>query len=104
MPADSASRQNTILVVDDDPAVLDLMQRMLTKEGFRPMLADDPRAALGLAQSAKPSVIILDVLMPGMNGWEILRALKADRHLADCPVVIPPTLHDRRPLPPLHPP
>src|SRR6266851_2634540 len=96
VPADSASGQNTILVVDDDPAVLDLMQRMLTKEGFRPMLADDPRAALGLALSAKPSVIILDVLMPGMNGWEILRALKADRELEGCPVVMLTIVDDRR--------
>jgi signal transduction histidine kinase/CheY-like chemotaxis protein len=96
MPADAAGRQNIILVVDDDPAVLDLMQRMLTKEGFRPMLADDPRAVLGLAQTAKPSVIILDVLMPGMNGWEILRAIKADRELEGCAVVMLTIVDDRR--------
>jgi signal transduction histidine kinase/ActR/RegA family two-component response regulator len=96
MPADAAGRQNIILVVDDTPAVLDLMQRMLTKEGFRPMLADDPRAVLGLAQTAKPSVIILDVLMPGMNGWEILRAIKADRELEGCAVVMLTIVDDRR--------
>jgi signal transduction histidine kinase/ActR/RegA family two-component response regulator len=96
VPADAATRHNVILVVDDDPAVLDLMQRMLIKEGFRPMLADDPRAVLGLAQGAKPSVIILDVLMPGMNGWEILRALKADRELEGCPVVMLTIVDDRR--------
>jgi signal transduction histidine kinase/CheY-like chemotaxis protein len=96
MPGDSASRHNSVLVVDDDPAVLDLMQRILTKEGFRPMLADDPRSVLGLAQSAKPSVIILDVLMPGMNGWEILRALKADHELEACPVVMLTIVDDRR--------
>jgi len=96
MLADAAGRQNVILVVDDDPAVRDLMQRMLTKEGFRAMLADDPRAVLGLAQSAKPSVIILDVLMPGMNGWEILRAIKADRALEGCAVVMLTIVDDRR--------
>ncbi|HJT06865.1 MAG TPA: ATP-binding protein [Stellaceae bacterium] len=96
MAADAAGRQNIILVVDDDPAVLDLMQRMLIKEGFRPMLADDPRAVLSLAQSAKPSVIILDVLMPGMNGWEILRAIKADRELEGCAVVMLTIVDDRR--------
>jgi signal transduction histidine kinase/CheY-like chemotaxis protein len=96
MTADAAGRQNIILIVDDDPAVLDLMQRMLIKEGFRPMLADDPRAVLGLAQTAKPSVIILDVLMPGMNGWEILRAIKADRELEGCAVVMLTIVDDRR--------
>ena len=96
MAADAGGRQNIILVVDDDPAVLDLMQRMLTKEGFRPMLADDPRTVLGLAQSAKPSVIILDVLMPGMNGWEILRAIKANRDLEGCAVVMLTIVDDRR--------
>ena len=96
MAADAAGRQNIILVVDDDPAVLDLMQRMLIKEGFRPMLADDPRAVLTLAQSTKPSVIILDVLMPGMNGWEILRAIKADRELEGCAVVMLTIVDDRR--------
>ena len=96
MAADAGGRQNIILVADDDPAVLDLMQRMLTKEGFRPMLADDPRTVLGLAQSAKPSVIILDVLMPGMNGWEILRAIKANRDLEGCAVVMLTIVDDRR--------
>jgi CheY-like chemotaxis protein len=96
LPADAASGQHTILVIDDDPAVLDLMRRILAKEGFLPLLADDPRTALGLAHSAKPSVIILDVLMPGMNGWEILRALKADRELEGFPVVMLTIVDDRR--------
>jgi signal transduction histidine kinase/CheY-like chemotaxis protein len=94
--ADAAGRQNTILVVDDDPAMLDLMQRMLTKEGFRPVLTDDPRKALGLARSVKPSVIILDVLMSGANGWEVLRSLKADSELEPCPVVMVTIVDDRR--------
>ena len=72
------------------------MQRMLTKEGFVPVLADDPRSALDLAQSTKPSVIILDVLMPGMNGWEFLRAIKANRELDGCPVVMLTIVDDRR--------
>jgi signal transduction histidine kinase/ActR/RegA family two-component response regulator len=93
---DAAVRRDIILVVDDDPAVLDLMQRILMREGFRPVLADDPRKALSVARVLKPSVIILDVLMPDMNGWEVLRAIKADADLDAIPVVMLTIVDDRR--------
>ena len=96
MRADASGRQNTVLVVDDDPAMLDLMRRILVREGFRPVLTDDPRKALALAHSAKPSLIFLDVLMAGANGWEVLRALKADTELEACPVVMLTIVDDRR--------
>ncbi len=94
--ADAAQRRDIVLVIDDDPAVLDLMQRILMKEGFRPVLADDPRQAMSLARAVKPSVVILDVLMPGMNGWEVLRALKSDAELETVPVVMLTIVDDRR--------
>ena len=94
--AGDAARRDIVLVIDDDPAVLDLMQRMLTKEGFRAVLGDDPRKALALARAVKPSAIVLDVLMPGMNGWEVLRALKADAELEAVPVVMLTIVDDRR--------
>jgi signal transduction histidine kinase/CheY-like chemotaxis protein len=93
---EAVGRHDTVLVVDDDPAVLDLMQRVLMKEGFRPVLADDPRKALAVAHAIRPSVIILDVLMPGTNGWEVLRALKADAELETVPVVMLTIVDDRR--------
>jgi signal transduction histidine kinase/CheY-like chemotaxis protein len=89
-------RRDVVLVVDDDPAVLDLMQRILVKEGFRPVLADDPRKAMALSRAVKPSALILDVLMPEMNGWEVLRALKADAELEAVPVIMLTIVDDRR--------
>ncbi len=94
--ADGASRRDVVLVIDDDPSVLDLMQRILMKEGFRPVLGDDPRKVLALARAVKPTAIVLDVLMPGMNGWEVLRALKADLELEAVPVVMLTIVDDRR--------
>jgi signal transduction histidine kinase/CheY-like chemotaxis protein len=94
--AEASGRRDVILVVDDDPAVLDLMQRILTKEGFHPVLADDPHKALSLAKAMRPSVIVLDVLMPGMNGWEVLRAIKGDPELDSVPVVMLTIVDDRR--------
>jgi signal transduction histidine kinase/CheY-like chemotaxis protein len=93
---EGTSRRDVVLVVDDDPAVLDLMQRILVKEGFRPVLADDPRKAMALSRAIKPSAVILDVLMPEMNGWEVLRALKADAELEAVPVVMLTIVDDRR--------
>jgi signal transduction histidine kinase/CheY-like chemotaxis protein len=93
---EGTSRRDVVLVVDDDPAVLDLMQRILVKEGFRPVLADDPRKAMALSRAVKPSALILDVLMPEMNGWDVLRALKADAELEGVPVIMLTIVDDRR--------
>ncbi|MFQ6024346.1 MAG: GAF domain-containing protein, partial [Acidiferrobacterales bacterium] len=78
----------TVLVIDDDPTVHDLMQRVLNKEGLRMMAAADGKEGLRLAKSVRPDAITLDVLMPGMDGWAVLTALKADPTLADIPVIM----------------
>ncbi|HZD25395.1 MAG TPA: ATP-binding protein, partial [Alphaproteobacteria bacterium] len=88
--------RDVILVIDDDHAVLDLMERTLAKEGYRPMLADSAEEGLRLARSVRPSLIILDVLMPKTDGWETLRQLKADPELKTCPVIIQSIVDDRK--------
>ena len=77
-----------MLVIDDDPAVRDLLQRLLAREGFRVLPAAGGEEGLRLARAARPDAITLDVLMPGMDGWAVLAALKADPALADVPVVM----------------
>ncbi|MBE7472532.1 MAG: hypothetical protein DPW09_07115 [Anaerolineae bacterium] len=77
-----------VLVIDDDPVVRDLMQRFLVKEGFRVQLAANGEIGLHLAKELRPAAITLDVMMPGMDGWAVLTALKADPDLADIPVVM----------------
>ncbi|UCF19267.1 MAG: response regulator, partial [Gemmatimonadota bacterium] len=78
----------TVLVVDDDPAVRNIMVRMLTKEGYRVETAANGKAGLRAARELRPDVITLDVLMPEMDGWEVLSALKDDRELAEIPVLM----------------
>ncbi|MDX1489041.1 MAG: response regulator, partial [Acidiferrobacterales bacterium] len=87
-PAAVPEESPTVLVIDDDPAVRDLMQRFLSKEGFRMVAAADGKEGLRLAKELRPDAITLDVLMPGMDGWAVLAALKADRVLADIPVIM----------------
>jgi PAS domain S-box-containing protein len=85
----------TVLVVDDDPAVRDLMQRYLDKEGFRAVTAANGREGLRLARQLRPRAITLDVLMPGMDGWDVLSALKSDPGTASIPVIMLTIADDR---------
>ncbi|MCI0829800.1 MAG: response regulator, partial [Chloroflexi bacterium] len=79
---------NTVLVVDDDANVHDLMQRSLAGQGFNLVRAMGGQEGLRLAKELLPAVITLDVMMPGMDGWAVLSALKADPDLADIPVIM----------------
>ena len=78
----------TVLVVDDDPAVVDLLDYMLTKQGYEVDHASDGQAALDRIRSHRPDFLILDIMMPKLNGFEVLDAIGADPALKDLPVVI----------------
>jgi CheY-like chemotaxis protein len=78
----------TLLVIDDDPEARNLMRRFFSKEGYRVEEAADGESGLARARELGPDVITLDVMMPGMDGWAVLSALKADPELADIPVVM----------------
>ena len=67
-----------MLIIDDDPTIRDLLRRFLSKEGFGVASAASGAQGLELARQLKPAVITLDVMMPGMDGWAVLSALKAD--------------------------
>jgi signal transduction histidine kinase/DNA-binding response OmpR family regulator len=92
--AGEIGRLSTVLVVDDDPAVRELMERFLGGAGFEVVTAAGGDEALRLARTVSPVAITLDVLMPGMDGWAVLAALKADPALAHVPVVMLTMLDD----------
>ncbi|HEX6095607.1 MAG TPA: response regulator [Thermoanaerobaculia bacterium] len=77
-----------VLVIDDDPLQRDLMQRYLHKEGFTVRTASGGADGLQLARRIRPAAITLDVMMPGMDGWSVLSALKGDVALRDIPVIM----------------
>jgi CheY-like chemotaxis protein len=83
-------------VIDDDPAMRTLMEKMLGREGFRVITAPDGPTGLELARREQPTVITLDLLMPGMDGWEVLGALKAQEDLSHIPVVMLTILDEQR--------
>ena len=90
------SREPPVLVIDDEAGARELMQRSLDKEGFRVELAADGRSGLELARAAQARVITLDVMMPGMDGWAVLTALKADPATADIPVIMLTIVDDKQ--------
>jgi CheY-like chemotaxis protein len=87
--------RGTVLVIDDDPDARELIRRLLTREGYRVETASDGDDGLRLAKELKPSAITLDVLMPTMDGWAVLTALKSDPALAGIPVVMVTITSDR---------
>jgi PAS domain S-box-containing protein len=82
------STATRVLVIDDDPHMRDLMTRFLRREGFGVAVAPGGATGLRLARELHPSAILLDVMMPSMDGWTVLAELKADPEVADIPVII----------------
>jgi CheY-like chemotaxis protein len=87
--------ERVVLVVDDDPNALDLLGRTLQGAGVRVVTASEGQEALNLARTLHPAAITLDVLMPGMDGWEVLRELKADPETREIPVLMVTMTDDR---------
>jgi len=77
-----------ILVADDDPSVRELCQIILATEGYEVLLAEDAAQAIALAREHHPDLILLDWMMPGVDGMDALLILKGDAATADIPVVM----------------
>lgn len=77
-----------VLVVDDDRDMRDLLCQILAEAGFKPVRAYNGREAMVLLHSISPRFVILDLAMPEMSGWDVLKAMKTDRALAAVPVVV----------------
>jgi len=82
------SSARSVLVIDDEPVVRDLVGRYLERHGFQVITAADGIEGLARAREHHPAAITLDIMMPGLDGWTVLAALKGDPDLADIPVVL----------------
>ena len=86
---------STVLVIDDDPEARDIIQRFLVKDGYAVATAASGEQGLRLAHEIRPAAITLDVMMPDLDGWSVLRALKADPVLSAIPVIMLSMVDDR---------
>jgi signal transduction histidine kinase len=85
---------STILIVDDNPTNLELLLKNFDQIGFKVLVAKDGPGALKRLQYAKPDLILLDIMMPGMNGIEVCRQLKTDKATQDIPIIFMSALDD----------
>ena len=77
-----------ILVVDDDPQITTLLQFRLRKVDYAPRVVNNGEDALRAIQEKKPDLVILDVMMPGMSGYEVCEKIKSDEKTSDIPVIM----------------
>ncbi|MEG4533283.1 response regulator [Microcoleus sp. D2_18a_D3] len=94
MSAYSISQENTILVVDDTPTNLQVLFDVLSEQGYRVAIAKNGETALQRVQSSEPNLILLDVMMPGIDGFETCQRLKANPATRDIPVIFMTALSD----------
>ncbi len=83
-----ANTNKTVLIVEDSPAQALFLEHMLTEEGLQVLWASDGRSGVAMARQHAPDVIVLDIEMPEMNGFEACRCLKEDPQTSDIPIVM----------------
>jgi two-component system alkaline phosphatase synthesis response regulator PhoP len=77
-----------ILVVDDQPDIRLMCRVNLQLEGYEVLEAPDGEAGLEMARSERPDLVLLDVMMPGLDGWQFMKAIKADTATAEIPIIL----------------
>lgn len=82
------TKKPTILAADDDVEILTLVVRQLKRQDANVLEASDGEEALKIARREKPDLVVLDVMMPGMSGWEVCRAIREDASIANTPVLM----------------
>ena len=87
-------RDDSVLIIDDDPGTRDLIARYLQREGFVTRQAGDGKTGLAMAKALHPRVVLLDVMMPQMDGWSVLSAIRGDPDLAATPVIMVSFVHE----------
>jgi DNA-binding response OmpR family regulator len=90
-----STKKPIILIADDDPEILTLLGIRLSKKGYKVFEAQDGNAALDKARKEKPDLVLLDVMMPGKNGWEVAKALREDKELGGIGIVMLTAIGER---------
>ncbi|NJP06211.1 MAG: response regulator, partial [Chloroflexaceae bacterium] len=93
-PRPGTEQGTAVLVIDDDPAAIEIVRAYLSEDGYAVYGLTDGQAALGKVADLRPAAILLDIIMPFQNGWNILATLKSDPELRPIPVVLYTVVED----------
>ena len=77
-----------ILIIEDEKIILDLLQKKLTKEGYEVLIAKDGKEGLKIIKKEKPNLVLLDIIMPKMGGFEVMEEINKDKELKKIPVIV----------------
>ena len=77
-----------VVCVEDEPEMIDLIRLILTRRGFEVVGANGGKDGLEAIRTRKPSLVLLDLMMPDMDGWEVYQQIKADEETRDIPVIV----------------
>ncbi len=94
--AKPVNSKKTIVIIDDDHSILELAERILSKEGYKTVLIDNAQLGLQIVRSTKPDFVILDIMLPGSDGWSLLNQIKRDGNCADVKVLMLSVLDERQ--------
>jgi CheY-like chemotaxis protein len=100
--SETVSEQMVVAIVEDQAAIAELLHDMLEDAGYAPVIIRSPETAAWEIRAAGADIVLLDIMMPRKNGWEVLDELRADELTRDIPVVLTSAVYDRigrRPLP-----
>ena len=96
IPAATSTGNDHVVMIDDDPAFIDIMARTLRAEGYQVHTAGDAESGWRMIQSIKPQVITLDLFLPDQNGWTLFERIKADPAVCDIPIIIVSMIEERK--------
>jgi two-component system response regulator VicR len=83
-----AEERKTVVCIEDEPEMIDLVKLILGRKGFELTGAMGGREGLEAVRRVKPDLVLLDLMMPDMDGWEVYQQMKADEELMDIPVIV----------------
>ncbi len=83
-----AQQSNTVVCIEDEPGVIELIRLILERRGLTVVGAENGEAGLEAIRQSRPALVLLDLMLPGMDGWEIYRRMKADEMMKSIPVII----------------
>lgn len=87
MKTNTAVRAAKILVIDDEPEITEIIEAFLVNAGYTVQVQNDPTRAVALARQYNPDLILLDIMMPGTDGYQICNRIKEDQALSGTPVI-----------------